>query len=92
MAIINSAAEAFCRSLAVELSPIRVNAVSPGFVAPKSPEVENHAQKFPAGRTASLDEVAEAYIYLMESTYITGASLVIDGGADVETGTYPDRK
>ena len=81
MAVINSATETLCRSLAIELSPIRVNVVSPGFVAPKSPEVENYAQQFPSGRIASPDEVAEAYIYLMASSYTTGISMVIDGGA-----------
>jgi NAD(P)-dependent dehydrogenase (short-subunit alcohol dehydrogenase family) len=81
MAIINSATEALCRSLAVELAPIRVNAVSPGFVAPKSPDVEKYAQQFPSGKIASPEEVAGAYIYLMENSYTTGISVVIDGGA-----------
>ena len=81
MAIINSSTEAFCRSLAVELAPIRVNVVSPGFVAPKSSEIEKYAQQFPAGKIASPKEVADAYIYLMGSPYTTGMSVVIDGGA-----------
>ena len=81
MAIINSSTEAFCRSLAVELAPIRVNVVSPGFVAPKSPEIEKYAQQFPTGKIASPKEVADAYIYLMGSPYTTGMSVVIDGGA-----------
>lgn len=81
MAVINSATETLCRSLAIELAPMRVNVVSPGFVAPKSSEVENYAQQFPSGRIASSEEVAEAYIYLMASSYSTGISVVIDGGA-----------
>lgn len=81
MAIINSATEAFCRLLAIESAPIRVNVVSPGFVGPKSPEVENYAQQFPLGRIASSEEVADAYVYLMGSAYITGTTVVIDGGA-----------
>jgi NAD(P)-dependent dehydrogenase (short-subunit alcohol dehydrogenase family) len=81
MTIINSSTEAFCRSLAVELAPIRVNVVSPGFVAPKLPEIEKYAQQFPAGKIASPKEVAGAYIYLMGSPYTTGISVVIDGGA-----------
>jgi len=81
MAVINCATEALCRSLAVELAPIRVNVVSPGFVAPKPSEIVQFAQQFPAGRIASSQEVADAYIYLMESPYITGMSLVVDGGA-----------
>lgn len=80
MAIINNAIEAFCRALAMELAPIRVNVVSPGFVAPKSPEVEKYAGQFPLGRIASPEEVADAYIYLMKSLYTTGTTVVIDGG------------
>ncbi|WP_321415545.1 SDR family oxidoreductase [uncultured Desulfobacter sp.] len=81
MAIINSAIEAFCRALAIELAPIRVNIVSPGFVTPKSSQVEKYAEQFPLGRIASPEEVADAYIYLMKSPYITGTTVVIDGGA-----------
>jgi len=81
MAVINSATETLCRSLAIELAPKRVNVVSPGFVAPKSQEVEKYAQQFPLGRIASDEEIAETYIYLMASPYITGTSVVIDGGA-----------
>ena len=81
MSVINSATETLCRSLAVELAPIRVNVVSPGFVAPKSPEVENYAQQFPLGKVASPEEVAEAYICLMASSYVTGTIAVVDGGA-----------
>ena len=81
MAVINSATETLCRSLAVELAPIRVNVVSPGFVAPKPQEVEKYAQQFPLGRIALPEEIAEAYIYLMTSPYVTGTSVVVDGGA-----------
>ena len=81
MAVINSATETLCRSLAIELAPIRVNIVSPGFVGPKSSDVEEYAQKFPSGRVSSSEEVAEAYIYLMKNAYTTGLSLTVDGGA-----------
>jgi NAD(P)-dependent dehydrogenase (short-subunit alcohol dehydrogenase family) len=81
MAVINCATEALCRSLAVELAPIRVNVVSPGFVAPKPSEVVQNAGRFPAGRIASSEEIADAYVYLMASPYITGTSMVVDGGA-----------
>ncbi|MDA8165050.1 MAG: SDR family oxidoreductase [Desulfobacteraceae bacterium] len=81
MAIINSATETLCRALAVELAPLRVNAVSPGFVAPKPRAVEEHAGTFPSGRLASLDEVASAYLSLMGNPYVTGTVLVVDGGA-----------
>ena len=81
MAIINSATETLCRSLAVELAPIRANVVSPGFVGPKAKEVEEYARQFPLPRLASPEEVAETYIYLMTSAYTTGTTVVTDGGA-----------
>jgi len=81
MAVLNSATETLCRTLAVEMAPIRVNAVSPGFIAPKPQEVEHYASQFPSGRVASAAEVAEAYIYLMTNQYVTGTTLVVDGGA-----------
>ncbi len=81
MSIINSATETLCRSLATELAPIRVNVVSPGFVAPKSEQVKKYAQQFPMKRLALPEEIAETYINLMVSSYTTGTSVVTDGGA-----------
>lgn len=81
MTIINSATEALCKSLAVEISPARINVVSPGFIEPKPEETISYSQKFPAGRLATSNEVAEAYIYLMTNDYITGSVLTVDGGA-----------
>jgi len=81
MAIINSAVETLCRSLAVELAPLRVNVVSPGFVEPKPKEVQEYAGQFPVKRLASVNDVAMVYLHLMLSPYITGTITVIDGGA-----------
>ena len=81
MAAINGALETLCRALAVELAPLRVNAVSPGFVSPKPPEVEASARRFPLGRLAEPGEAAAAYLSLMASTYQTGSVVVLDGGA-----------
>lgn len=81
MALINSATETLCRILAVELAPLRVNAVSPGFVAPKPEVLQKLADQFPAKRLATLDEVASAYLWLMENQYGTGTVMKVDGGA-----------
>jgi len=81
MALINSATESLCRSLAVELAPLRVNCVSPGFVAPKPESVEVYARRFPMQRLALLDEVASAYAWLIANPYVTGSVIVVDGGA-----------
>ena len=85
-----AAMEGLTRALAVELAPIRVNIVAPGIV--KTPlwgnvpegQRENMyrdaAGRLPVGHVGEPDEVAEAYLYLMQQTYITGQVLIVDGG------------
>ncbi|EGV32435.1 short-chain dehydrogenase/reductase SDR [Thiorhodococcus drewsii AZ1] len=81
MALINSATETLCQTLAVELAPVRVNCVSPGFVAPKPARLEEEANRFPLKRLAAVEEVASAYLWLMANPYTTGTVSVVDGGA-----------
>jgi pteridine reductase len=74
---------ALTTSLAVALAPrITVNGLALGAVLP--PEVgapEGIMDKIPAGRWASLDEVGQALIFLLDGpAYITGEILHIDGG------------
>lgn len=89
-ASICGAMEAFTRALAVELAPIRVNLVSPGFVrtplwAP-IPEAEREAMyaasraALPVGRVGEAEDIAQAYLYLMTNRYSTGQTVVVDGG------------
>jgi NAD(P)-dependent dehydrogenase (short-subunit alcohol dehydrogenase family) len=82
--------EALTRALAVELAPIRVNAVSPGVV--RSPlwaemaEVEREqmyrrmAESLPVGHVGEPEEIAHAYLYCMTQTFATGSVLTVDGG------------
>lgn len=72
--------------LAMDLAPIRVNAVCPGAIAT---EVwgEDAAEKFrgftdplPISRLGAPEEVAEAYLYLMKGGYTTGQVLRVEGG------------
>ncbi len=85
-AAINAATEALCRVLAVELAPIRVNVVSPGFVEEGSSSNERYQNtlklvgRIPAGRLGSVEEVASAFLYLAGCDYATGSVLVVDGG------------
>ncbi len=83
----NAATEALARGLAVELAPIRVNVVSPGFVdsEPSNPQRAQHyrtlAPNLPLDRLGSADEVAAAYLYLFGNAYASGSVVVVDGGA-----------
>ncbi|MFA5517017.1 MAG: SDR family oxidoreductase [Desulfuromonadales bacterium] len=89
-AAVNGAVNALCRALAVELAPVRVNAISPGIIetpayAAMEAEVRQEffdrtAAALPAGRIGRPAEVAEAVLFLMRNGFVTGAVLDIDGG------------
>ena len=74
------------RALAVDLAPRRVNVVCPGLILTERnrrlPEtvVKAFADATPLGRAGEPDEVAEAYLYLMRATYVTGQVLMVEGG------------
>ena len=86
----NAAIEGLARGLAVELAPVRVNAVAPGTIngnlwAQRSAEVREAAfAGFSAatvlGRPGTEDEIADAVVHLFTSTYTTGSTLYVDGG------------
>lgn len=85
-AAINGAIESLVKSLATELAPIRINAISPGFVErlPNDNEryalLENLGSNLPLKRLGTLQEMVEGYLYLMQNSYTTGSVLAIDGG------------
>jgi len=86
-----AAMNAATTALAVELAPIRVNAVAPGVVRTplwdpmgdddRQSMYDQEAQRLPLGRIAEVEDVARAYLYCMEQTYGTGRVLTVDGGA-----------
>jgi NAD(P)-dependent dehydrogenase (short-subunit alcohol dehydrogenase family) len=89
-ASICAAMEGFTRALAVELAPIRVNIVSPGLVRTplwaNIPEDEREAMyrqagaRLPVGQVGEADDIAQTYLYLMNNPFVTGQTVVIDGG------------
>ena len=82
--------EALTRALAVELAPIRVNAVSPGVVrtnlwqnmpaAERENLFESVGKSLPVGRVGEADDIAQAYLFLMQEGFATGQTVVVDGG------------
>jgi NAD(P)-dependent dehydrogenase (short-subunit alcohol dehydrogenase family) len=82
--------EALTRALAIELAPIRVNAVSPGVVrtnlwqnmsaAERARLYESVGNSLPIGRVGEVDDVAQAYLFLMQEEFSTGQTVVVDGG------------
>jgi NAD(P)-dependent dehydrogenase (short-subunit alcohol dehydrogenase family) len=89
-ASICGAMEALTKALAVELAPIRVNVVSPGFV--RSPMWSGMSEEdrermyaevgaaIPAGRVGEVDDIARAYMFLLTEPFATGTVLTVDGG------------
>jgi NAD(P)-dependent dehydrogenase (short-subunit alcohol dehydrogenase family) len=82
--------EALTRALAVELAPIRVNAVSPGVVRTnlwqnmreedRNSLYESVGKSLLVGRVGEASEIARTYLYLMQGGFTTGQIIVVDGG------------
>jgi NAD(P)-dependent dehydrogenase (short-subunit alcohol dehydrogenase family) len=89
-AAVNGAIEALVRTLAVELAPVRVNAVSPGIVATPTWDamaVEDRDAMFgrlagalPVGRVGTPEEIGAAVWFLLTNGFVTGTVLPVDGG------------
>lgn len=89
-ASICGAVDSLVRALAVELAPLRVNAVKPGVV--RSPLWSNMpaedqqtlydetSRLLPVGRVGEVTDIAEAYVYLMNQGYASGTIVTVDGG------------
>jgi NAD(P)-dependent dehydrogenase (short-subunit alcohol dehydrogenase family) len=90
VAITNGAVDYLTRSLAVELAPIRVNAISPGVIDTgawdslgedgKRDYFAHISDTNPARRIGTVDDVAEAVLFALTNTFLTGVTLKVDGG------------
>jgi len=79
------------RAFALELAPIRVNAVSPGWVdtplwdqlataEAKQARLSQMAARLPGSRIAMPADIANAISYLIEDDFVTGTVLHVEGG------------
>jgi NAD(P)-dependent dehydrogenase (short-subunit alcohol dehydrogenase family) len=85
-----AAVEALSRALAVELGPVRVNTIRPGYTDSEMwsglPDAERErlrrrvAEALPSGRMGTPEDIAHAAIFLMTSRQTTGAVLEVSGG------------
>lgn len=87
---VNGGVEGLVRTLAMELAPIRVNALHPGIVADspfwsgKPPEVlAGYRSRTPSGELATMADVVDAVEFLLRNRSVTGAGLVVDCGWEV---------
>jgi NAD(P)-dependent dehydrogenase (short-subunit alcohol dehydrogenase family) len=87
----NGALESLARSLALELAPVRVNAVSPGIIdTPIRAAMPEQARKdmlaktaaaLPVGRVGTGEDIARQILAFMTIGFATGSIVYLDGGA-----------
>ena len=75
----------FARALAPE---VRVCGVAPGPVAVEPEQADRRAAETLLGRIGSPEDVAEAVVFLAGASFVTGTSLVIDGGRLLQSGQH----
>jgi NAD(P)-dependent dehydrogenase (short-subunit alcohol dehydrogenase family) len=90
VAAVNAALEGLVRALAVELAPIRVNAVSPGWIDTtiwalvagdrKAEMLAAMAERLPVGRVGQPEDIADAIFFLIGNGFTTGTTLHVEGG------------
>lgn len=90
VAITNGAVDYLTRSLALELAPIRVNSIAPGVIdtgawdsfgeAGKQQYFNHISATNPARRIGTPEDIANAVLFAMTNTFLTGVTLKVDGG------------
>jgi len=80
-----AALESLTKTLARAFAPaIRVNAIAPGLVLPSDVVTEEQwshlVERLPLKRPATLDEITSSLEFLIKNEYITGQTIVVDGG------------
>lgn len=91
MGVTNGAVQFLATQLAVELAPIRVNAISPGIVDSgtwdamgvegKRALLESAAASNLAGRAGTSADVADAAVWLLGAGFVSGETIHVEGGA-----------
>ncbi|HAS6383192.1 TPA: SDR family oxidoreductase [Vibrio vulnificus] len=86
-----AAIEATTKVLAKELAPIRVNAISPGLTKTEAYKGMNADDRdamyqrtqshLPVGKVGEASDIAMAYLFAIQNSYMTGTVIDVDGGA-----------
>jgi NAD(P)-dependent dehydrogenase (short-subunit alcohol dehydrogenase family) len=84
--MVNGAVSSMIKTMAVELAPIRFNAIHPGVIGDtpawkdKPDAIAAIAARTPGGRLATTDDVVDAVKFLFNNKGVNGVNLVVDGG------------
>jgi len=83
---VNGAVTAMVRTFAIELAPVRVNAIHPGIVgdssywAGKDAFLQSTVDRTPTKRLVTMADVTSASVFLLENRSVNGVNLAVDGG------------
>ena len=84
---VNGGITGLVRTLATELAPVRVNGIHPGVVGDSPAWRDKPAEvldalrvRTPTGRLATMEDVVDASLFLLENPSMNGADLFVDGG------------
>jgi len=83
---VNGAVSSMVRTMAVELAPVRVNAIHPGIIgdtpewAGKQEALERTIARTPTRRLATMRDIAGATLFLLDNQGVNGINLRVDGG------------
>lgn len=83
---VNGGVVGLTRTLVEELKPRRANSIHPGVVgnspywSEKTAAVERYTTETPLGRLATMAEIVDAAVFLLENTAVNGVDLIVDGG------------
>jgi NAD(P)-dependent dehydrogenase (short-subunit alcohol dehydrogenase family) len=83
---VNGGVVAMVTTLALELAPVRVNAIHPGIVGDspywtgKTAYLETVRQRTPTGQLTRMTDIVDATVFLLENPAVNGVNLPVDGG------------
>lgn len=81
---VNGGVSTLIRTLAIELAPVRFNAIHPGIVGDspywKDKNLDGVVARTPTGRLATIADVVDATVFLLENPAVNGVNLYVDAG------------
>lgn len=81
---VNGGVSSLIRTLALQLAPVRFNAIHPGIVGDtpfwEEKPLDAVIERTPTRRLATMDDVVDATVFLLENRAVNGVNLYVDGG------------